>query len=103
MRIVTPLVDKWGKSILKLSMEFALTAWEIGNDLEHDVDVNPVLAKKQKLVAKILWFISQIPPIMIPEYSDLFFEDLIHLPLPNLLHLEVILHPRLWRYPHTDL
>jgi hypothetical protein len=61
-----------------------------------------ILAKKQKLVAKILWFITQIPPNMIPEYSDLFFEDLIHLPLPNLLHLEAILHPRLWQCPHPD-
>jgi hypothetical protein len=76
MHIVTPLVDKWGKSILKLSMEFALTAWEIRNDLEHDFD-GAVFAKKQKLVAKILWFISQIPPLMIPEYSDLILEDLI--------------------------
>jgi hypothetical protein len=47
MRIVTPLVDKWGKSILKLSMEFALTAWEIRNDCEHDVDGDPVLAKNK--------------------------------------------------------
>jgi hypothetical protein len=35
-------------------------------------------------------------PQLIPEYADLFYEDLIYLPMPNLLHLEVVLNPRLW-------
>jgi ribonuclease HI len=97
LQVVNPFVDKWGTSIIKLSMEFVLTAWEIRNDIEHDVDGDPLMAQKKKLVQKILWFISQIPSHIIPEYEDLYFEDLIYLPLPNLLHLEAILHPRLWR------
>jgi hypothetical protein len=100
LQVVHPFVNKWGTSKIKLSMEFVLTAWEICNDIEHNLAGDPLMAQKKKLVQKILWFMSQIPSHGIPEYEDLCFEDLIYLPLPNLLHLEAILHPWLWPIPN---
>jgi hypothetical protein len=44
----------------------------------------------------MLWCITQIDANLIPEYANLFHEDLIYLPMPNLLHLEVVLNPWLW-------
>jgi hypothetical protein len=39
---------------------------------------------------------SQIDPILIPEYDDLIFNDLVSLPIHNLLLLETQMHPRFW-------
>jgi hypothetical protein len=98
INIINPSIDKWGQSILTLSMQFALDMWELRNAAEHDVDGDPVLARKRKLAGKIFWMITQIDPILIPEYDDLVFDDLVSLPIHNLLMLEIQMHPRNW--PH---
>jgi hypothetical protein len=70
--------------------------WELRNIVEHDLEGDPVLARKRKLAGKIFWMISQIDPILIPEYDDLIFDDLVALPIHNLLLLEIQMNPRFW-------
>jgi hypothetical protein len=59
INIINPSIDKWGQSILKFSMQFALDMWELHNAAEHDVEGDPVLARKRKLAGKFFWMITQ--------------------------------------------
>jgi hypothetical protein len=52
--------DRWGKKSITLAVQYALDAWQIWNDIEHDTKGNPNATAKMKLIEKILWSIDQI-------------------------------------------
>jgi hypothetical protein len=89
---------RWGKQIIVLAMQFALDAWQIRNDIEHDLDGDPTTTKKKKIIEKIVWSIDQIGDAVKLPYAEMEYAELIALPAQNLQMMAEYLNVKKWKW-----
>jgi hypothetical protein len=90
--------ERWGKKIIVLAMQYALDAWQIRNDIEHDTEGDPNKTKKIKLIEKIVWSIDQIGNAVKHPYAELEYDELIEMPTQNLQMMAEYLNVKKWKW-----
>jgi hypothetical protein len=79
-----PSVQRWGKEIIKLTLQFVIDCWYARNKNEHDSLENPIGRAKEKIVDEILWITEMIKGDVLSQFNDLVGDELIALPKDNL-------------------
>jgi hypothetical protein len=86
LRHQTP--EKWGKTLIFDVFQFVLSTWTTRNEIEHGTNSDPLAVKKQKLVNKIMWMRQKVQFVPSRYLRNLKEEELIKLPIDNLLMTE---------------
>jgi hypothetical protein len=80
--------EKWATTLIMMTWQFVLDSWTIRNEIEHGLDTDPLMVRKQKIIRKILWQQQQILYIPNNNLSSVTEDTLKSLPLDNLLMTE---------------